>query len=271
MLSFQVNWADDPQSQVTIEARSPYKAYRAFLKREGHEPEIVVEVRRGRQIDTFTNHFDKSKGFWERVRRSDPKPKSREAIYGKSDNDDWGCLLLFLGGPLPFRLISVGAVGFLVVLFQMECSGPDRSGNTGMGETDYQGRQIGQWTWKHANGENKTQGNFEKGKRTGPWVWWYEDGTQKSAEYYRDGKLHGLCSEWYRSGQKSVERTFSLGTLRSASVWLPDGTKCQKTNLKEGTGLIFLYGDDGNPKRELRFKNGKAMGGNRFFHMKTVP
>lgn len=32
MLSFQVNWADDPQSQVTIEARSPYKAYRAFLK-----------------------------------------------------------------------------------------------------------------------------------------------------------------------------------------------------------------------------------------------
>lgn len=271
MLSFQVSWADDPKSQVTIEARSPYKAYRAFLKREGHEPEVVVEVRRGRRIDTFINHFEKPKSFLGRVRRSDPDPKSREGIYGKSGNDDWGCLLLFLGGPLPFRLISVGAVGFLVVLFQMECSGPDRSGNTGMGETDYQGRQIGQWTWKHANGEVKTQGNLNKGKREGPWSWWREDRTKKTVEVYRDGKLDGLCSDWYRNGQKSLEKIYISGSLRSAVVWLPDGTKCPKTNVKEGSGVLYFYDDDGNAQRSLRFKNGKSMGGNRFFHMKTVP
>ena len=271
MLSFQVRWRDDPESQVTIESRSPYKAYRSFLKREEYSREVVVQVQRGRQTDTFTNHFEKPKGFWERVRRSEPDPKSREGIYGKSGNDDLGCLLMFLAGPLPFRLVGICVVGFFFIAFQKQCPDSERSGKTGMGEMDSQGREIGQWTWKHSNGENKTQGNFEKGKRTGPWVWWREDGTQKSVEYYREGKLHGLCSEWYRNGQKSVERTFSLGTLRSASVWLPDGTKCQKTNLKEGTGVIYLYGDDGNPKRELRFKNGKAMGGNRFFHMKTVP
>jgi hypothetical protein len=118
VLSFQVSRVDEPESQVTIQARSPYKAYLAFLKREGHEPEVVVEVRRGRRIDTFTNHFEKPKGFWERVRRSDPDPKSREGIYGKSGNDDLGCLLMFLAGPLPFRLVAICLVGFFVIAFQ---------------------------------------------------------------------------------------------------------------------------------------------------------
>lgn len=271
MLSFQVSWADDPKSQVTIEARSPYKAYRAFLKREGHEPEVVVEVRRGRQIDTFINHFEKPKSFLERVRRSDPDPKSREGIYGKSGNDDLGCLLMFLVGPLPFRLVGICVVGFFFIAFQKQCPDSERSGNTGMGETDYQGRQIGQWTWKHPNGEVKVQGNLTKGKREGPWSWWREDGTKETVEVYRDGKLDGLCTDWYRNGQKSLEKIYISGSLRSAVVWLPDGTKCPKTNLKDGSGVLYFYDDDGNPQRSLRFKNGKSMGGNRFFHMKTVP
>lgn len=124
MLSFQVSWADDPKSQVTIEARSPYKAYRAFLKREGHEPEVVVEVRRGRQIDTFINHFEKPKSFLERVRRSDPDPKSREGIYGKSGNDDLGCLLMFLVGPLPFRLVGICVLGFFLLHFKSNALTP---------------------------------------------------------------------------------------------------------------------------------------------------
>jgi hypothetical protein len=270
MLSFQVSWADDPQSQVTIEARSPYKAYRAFLKREGHSPEVVVEVRRGAQIDTFTNHFEKPKDFWERARRSDPDPKSREAIYGKSDNDDLGCFLLFLGGPLPFRLITLCVVGVFLIAFQKQCPDSERSGNTGMGELDGQGREIGQWTWKHSHGENKTQGNFDGGKRVGPWVWWREDGTKETVEVYRDGKLEGLCTDWYRNGQKSREKIYISGSLRSAVVWLPDGTKCPKTNLKEGSGVMYEYGEDGTPQRYLRFKNGKEQGGNRFFRINTV-
>ena len=271
MLSFQVSWVDDPQSQVTIEARSPYKAYRAFLKREGHEPEVVVEVRRGRQTDTFTNHFEKPKGFWERIRRSDPDPKSREGIYGKSKNDDLGCMLMFLAGPLPFRLVGICVVGFFVIAFQKQCPDSERSGKTGMGEVDGQGREIGQWTCEHSNGKIKTQGIYEKGKREGPWTWWREDGTKETVEDYRGGKLYGHCTDWYRNGQKSLEKIYISGSLRSAVVWLPDGTKCAKTNLMEGSGVMYLYGDDGNPQRYLRFKNGKEQGGNRFFHMKTVP
>ena len=271
MLSFQVRWRDDPESQVTIESRSPYKAYRSFLKREEYSREVVVQVQSGRQTDTFTNHFEKPKGFWERVRRSEPDPKSREGIYGKSGKEDLGCLLLFLGGPLPFRLITFCMVGFVLIAGQKQCSGPEHSGKTGMGEVDAQGGKTGQWTWKHASGEIKTQGNFYKGKRVGPWAWWREDGTQEAVEVYLDGKLDGLCMDWYRNGQKSGEKIYTSGSLRSAVVWLPDGTKCPKTNLKEGSGVLYLYGDDGNPQRFLRFKNGQNMGGNRFFHMKTVP
>ena len=46
------------------------------------------------------------------------KLSRREELYGKKQNDDFGCLLMFLGGPLPFRLLSILFVSFVIILFQ---------------------------------------------------------------------------------------------------------------------------------------------------------
>ena len=57
------------------------------------------------------------------------KLSRREELYGKKQNDDFGCLLMFLGGPLPFRLLSILFVSFVIILFQNFFSNDDSKSN----------------------------------------------------------------------------------------------------------------------------------------------
>ena len=61
MLDYEVSWEGVCQSKVLVEARSPYKAYRAFLKRHANPLEEEVLVERNGKVTSFGNHFQRSK------------------------------------------------------------------------------------------------------------------------------------------------------------------------------------------------------------------
>lgn len=113
MFTFEVSWDGDPKSKVVIEARSPYKAYQEFLKKEGFAQNVHVVVQRGNKNEMFSNHFEKQKGIFDIFARGKPKPKSREAIYGKAKNENLGCLWMLFG-----RYIQIGIV--IGVLFLLD-------------------------------------------------------------------------------------------------------------------------------------------------------
>ena len=113
MFTFEVSWEGDPNSKVVIEARTPFKAYQEFLKKEGFEQDVLVIVERGSKREIFSNHFEKKRGILDVFSRGKPKPKSREAIYGKPKNENLGCLWMLFG-----RYIQIGIV--IGVLFLLD-------------------------------------------------------------------------------------------------------------------------------------------------------
>ena len=112
MFTFEVSWDGDPNSKAVIEARTPYKAYQEFLKKEGVVQNVLVVVERGSKCETFSNNFEKQKGIFDSFSLGKPKPKSREAIYGKPKNENLGCLWMLFG-----RYVKIGIIiGFLFLL-----------------------------------------------------------------------------------------------------------------------------------------------------------
>jgi len=91
-------------------------------------------------------------------------------------------------------------------------------------------------------------------------TWWYPNGRKRSERNYKDGKKHGLQTEWDKDGQKKRETNYKDGKLVSALSWLPDGSKCPLTNIKEGNGLLVAYGMNEQNRTETTFKDGKQHG-----------
>jgi antitoxin component YwqK of YwqJK toxin-antitoxin module len=119
------------------------------------------------------------------------------------------------------------------------------------------GKKDGIWTGWWENGQKKYEQNFKDDKVDGLWTSWHEKNGQKSFEgTYKDDKEDGLLTSWYENGQKKLERNFKDGKLMSAEVWKRNGEKCPVTNLRNGDGLIVLYGEDGTEKYRWIYKDG---------------
>ena len=73
--------------------------------------------------------------------------------------------------------------------------------------------------------------------------------------------MHGLRDQtWYENGQKESEVNFKDGKIVTASSWLPDGTKCPLTNIKDGNGVAVTYHMNGQKEWETNYKDGKKHG-----------
>lgn len=128
-------------------------------------------------------------------------------------------------------------------------------------------------------------GNYKNGKREGHWVFYTKDGKSVNWEAnFRDGKKQGLVTYWWREGKKSSETNYKddkvsgpskhyyrNGNVRSAAawyimddttylkeirVWKPNGDVCPLTNVKEGTGLVVSYDENGDETERAVFKDG---------------
>ena len=188
------------------------------------------------------------------------KLSRREELYGKKQNDDFGCLLMFLGGPLPFRLLSILLVSFVIILFQIIFSNDDSNSHPkDVYQYDHKRERTGIWTWHYTNGEKELEGSYKVGKRNGVWTAWWKNGKVKWMYSYSMGTLDGKCSDWYENGQKASEREFLAGHLATASVWLPNGEVCSRSKVEDGAGRFFIHGQKGMPTRALTYRNGKKV------------
>ena len=72
--------------------------------------------------------------------------------------------------------------------------------------------------------------------------------------YFEGGNLRkGTC--FNMNGNKIWEQTHNIdGTLREVEVWKPSGEKCPETNLKDGSGTVVYYDENGQIQLESNYK-----------------
>ena len=108
----------------------------------------------------------------------------------------------------------------------------------------------------HKNGVMYLKGEMQNGFPEGLSIMWYDNGQKESEKFYKNGKLHGLSIKWYENGQKKAEGNFDYGKLMTSIKWKPNGEICPVTNVKDGSGGIVVYNDDGTEKERFTFKDG---------------
>lgn len=123
-------------------------------------------------------------------------------------------------------------------------------------------------------------GYLRKGQKNGIWLEWYENGTLRSKIYWQqdryegefkiwhpngrikvigqttDGEVDGKWKSFYSSGLPSSETLSKVGLAVSGKVWTPDGKVCRQTNLKDGTGILCEYNEDGSILKVRQFIEG---------------
>ena len=84
-----------------------------------------------------------------------------------------------------------------------------------------------------------------------------------SGESYQVGQSN---TRWNQYGEKRWEIIYTFDNLAygdllitTASSWLPDGSNCPLTNIKDGNGLVVLYYDDGKKMSQDKYKEGKLV------------
>ena len=108
----------------------------------------------------------------------------------------------------------------------------------------------------HKNGVMSLKGEMQNGFPEGLCIMWYDNGQKESELIYKNGKLHGLSIKWYENGQKKAEGNFDYGKLMTSIKWKPNGEICPVTNVKDGSGGIVVYNDDGTEKKRIYWKDG---------------
>jgi antitoxin component YwqK of YwqJK toxin-antitoxin module len=118
---------------------------------------------------------------------------------------------------------------------------------TGWVKMTYENGQV-KWLEQAKNGKRQLRAD------------WHEKGMRAWEGNYKGDNIHGLEREWYENGQKKVEVYWNDGLIVTASSWLPDGSKCPLTNIKDGNGLSVTYHENGKKEWETHYRDGKQHG-----------
>lgn len=138
----------------------------------------------------------------------------------------------------------------------------------------------GKWTWYYKNGKVESIRNFLNGNLNGKCIDYYEDGTIEGNLYYDYGKATGTWVTYYKNGKKSriteytndlvhgkrffydnseklqLIRFYNQGTLIGYSYLDKNSKELPMIPLKNETGKITSYFDNGKVARALEYKNG---------------
>ncbi len=136
----------------------------------------------------------------------------------------------------------------------------------------------GQWTWYFPNGKIQTQGNYYYGDKDGEWRRYYENGKPYSIEHFRLGENEGKEIYYFENGKISTEKNYKENLPDGKAIYYgPTGkidhyrfykygqwvaveykTKSgvKHIDLKNETGDIKTYYDNGQLAREFQIKDG---------------
>ncbi len=140
-------------------------------------------------------------------------------------------------------------------------------------------------TWYYKNQNNTfCQFNYSNGKLVGKQQSYYPDGNVFRTEYrnnegdlsgpcvilysnsdtlcelnYKDGKLHGPVKAWYPTAGKFCEGWYEEGKLMEFTEFDKSGF-VRKNKVSNGKGIVAIYNQTGQVKKELKVINGLPKG-----------
>jgi antitoxin component YwqK of YwqJK toxin-antitoxin module len=119
-----------------------------------------------------------------------------------------------------------------------------------------EGRKEGLWiSWD----ENKTKVSeiyWTEDRMNGSFLGWHENGRVKVTGQTNDGEVDGEWSCFYKSGQIASRSINQIGHLVEVSVWKPDGSICEESNVIGGNGSFLCYFEDGSIEHKRIFEYG---------------
>jgi len=147
----------------------------------------------------------------------------------------------------------------------------------------FNGDEDGEWIYYHDNGKIKKKGSYAKGKKHGLWEEFHENGKLSDKEIYYYGKLNGISEDYndkgiltntynYVDGMLQGPRTFYSedgkiqlfryykdDILIGYSYLGKDGKEIPIIEIKNETGKIVTYFDNGKVSREMEYINGNLI------------
>lgn len=120
------------------------------------------------------------------------------------------------------------------------------------------GKWVGTHTYRYPDGGIKLQQSFIEDKNHGNYISYYRNGQLKCKTFYKLGEYHGKYSYYYENGQLWVERIYKNGLLLEVNGnYTSTGEEQDKGTLKNGTGTVKFYSEEGKLYLIHTYKEGK--------------
>ncbi|PLX04628.1 MAG: hypothetical protein C0594_08950 [Marinilabiliales bacterium] len=118
-------------------------------------------------------------------------------------------------------------------------------------------KYAGEVTWFYRSGGKKTTGFYNDQTPYGNWVDYYEDGSKQAEYSYKNGKLDSIYTYYHPNGNIWTQREYKEGLFWNIlSNKDADGNVVDPGTLKDGTGTVKIYNEDGSFNSEVNYTNG---------------
>jgi antitoxin component YwqK of YwqJK toxin-antitoxin module/predicted negative regulator of RcsB-dependent stress response len=122
------------------------------------------------------------------------------------------------------------------------------------------GRQDGVSKRYYKSGQLQNDYLFDEGDRTGVWLTYYENGNIFTSTAYAEDKNHGRKEFYSPTGKLQIVRIYNHGTLVGYTYLGTDGIEKEMIPIKNETGRLDGFFDNGKPARTMEFVNGEIDG-----------
>ena len=90
------------------------------------------------------------------------------------------------------------------------------------------GVKHGPWTYWHANGKLRMQGEYKEDLPLGRFTWWYENGQKQAEGEYVEGRQENVWVGWHPNGMKKYKGDYQEGVQAGVwMVWKEDGRRTE--------------------------------------------
>jgi antitoxin component YwqK of YwqJK toxin-antitoxin module/tetratricopeptide (TPR) repeat protein len=153
-------------------------------------------------------------------------------------------------------------------------------GNVTVDGTYHNNEMSGNWKWYYKNGELKSEDSyvngqqdgvsksyyksgqleddylFDEGERIGTWLSYYDNGQIYTSTAYAEDENHGRKEFYSPDGKLQIVRIYDHGTLVGYTYLGTDGKEIEMIPLKNESGKLDGFFDNGKPSRTMEFVNG---------------
>ena len=126
------------------------------------------------------------------------------------------------------------------------------------------GRQHGEWTFYHENGQQNRKATYNNGQPDGAWDVFRADGTLAAKRSFRNGQRHGEWISYDKTGKNPLREEHYVDGLAEGvwKFWFDNGKQRQQISFKQGQldGTTIEWDESGEKRGEVSYANGKLHG-----------